>query len=169
MARPVCERIGIRHATASQLIREERGSSSWSTTKEVTEIEENQRALIRAVRRLNANHQELLLDGHFVLRGKHGKHEALSVEVFTALQCTAVILLTAPATVLKERLTARGDNSWTIDDLERLSNDEFQQSHFVASELFIPLTVLDMPDQHLFEETLESEIRRSNTNSNSRD
>ena len=52
LAKPAAERLGFRYATASQLIRDERGHATWTETRQVTQIDENQIALARAVARI---------------------------------------------------------------------------------------------------------------------
>ena len=37
--KPACETLGLTYATASQLIREERGQASWDATKMVLEAQ----------------------------------------------------------------------------------------------------------------------------------
>ena len=66
LGRPVAKRLGLLHATASELIRQERGRATWNTDRRVTEVDENQEALIAAVQRLSAEGTAVLLDGHFV-------------------------------------------------------------------------------------------------------
>ena len=77
LAQPAAMRLGMHYATASQLIREERGLSSWNANKLVDSVAENQAALISAVRRIKNEDRSLLLDGHFVLRTAVGAHERL--------------------------------------------------------------------------------------------
>ena len=49
LGEPVAKTLGVRHATASQLIREERGLQSWGSDKRVSDINDNQRALVSAM------------------------------------------------------------------------------------------------------------------------
>lgn len=43
---PACQKLGFVHATASQLIREERGHATWDAAKVVSDVDQNQAALI---------------------------------------------------------------------------------------------------------------------------
>ncbi len=145
VAKPACEKLGLVHSTASQLIREERGQASWDAAKVVSEVEHNQLALISAVRRVQERGAKLVLDGHFVLRRAAGEHERLSTEVFRAIGCTAVLLIRCPVPVLLERLQARGDKSWSETELGVFSEAEEEHGTHVATTLSIPMVILDAP------------------------
>lgn len=154
-AKPACENLGLIHATASQLIREERGLASWDAGKVVSEVEQNQLALVSAVRRVRESGAKLVLDGHFVLRRAAGDHERLSTEVFRALGCTAVLLIRCPVLVLLERLQAREDKSWSEAELAKFSEAEEEHGTHVARALNIPIVILDMPSPQEIETCLQ--------------
>ena len=63
---------GMTHTSASKLIKEERGQATWSADKRVAEVDANQQALAKAIRRHNELGIKLLLDGHFVLLNNAG-------------------------------------------------------------------------------------------------
>jgi adenylate kinase len=155
LAKPVAERLGYRYATASQLIREQRGHASWTETRQVTQIDENQVALVRAVARILDGGEQLLLDGHLVLRARPNHHQLLAESVFLGLQCRHIIILTAPAEVLLARLKARDDETWTLQELDSFSEAEVAHGVHVAGCLGITLTVLDSPQG----EDLEAALR----------
>jgi adenylate kinase len=155
VAKPTSERLGLTYASASQLIREERGRASWNSEKLVSEIESNQKALITATQRLHANGKSLVLDGHLVLRVAPGRHEPIPVDVFCALNCVAIILLHCPVDTLSARLLGRGDTSWTDDELTRFNTLEFEQGLKVASALGIPFIPLAAPSHEDFGDCLQ--------------
>ncbi|MBK5007366.1 AAA family ATPase [Pseudomonas sp. S32] len=68
LCQALATKTGLRHATASQLIREATQSVSWKNDKVVTDIESNQDALIVAVDEIMQHEDVLILDGHFVLK-----------------------------------------------------------------------------------------------------
>lgn len=154
-AKPACEKLGLIHATASQLIREERGQASWNAAKVVSEVEQNQLALVSAARRVRESGAKLVLDGHFVLRRAAGDHERLSPEVFRALGCTAVLMIRCPVPVLLERLQAREDKSWSEAELAIFSEAEEEHGTHVARALNIPMVILDMPSPQEMETCLQ--------------
>ena len=146
LAKPAAQQLGLRYATASQLIREERGHATWTTTRQVTQIDENQAALVSAVGRILDGGEQLLLDGHFVLRSSPNDHQRLAEPVFRGLRCRRIVILTAPVQVLQSRLKARGDETWTADELEAFSEAEVRHGKVVAANLSIPAIVLESPD-----------------------
>lgn len=145
LAKPAAQRLSFVYATASQLIREERGSMTWDKNKQVDEVAENQAALIRAASRIRGNGDTLMLDGHLVLRKSVNQHERLPETVFRDLGCQAIILLTAPAQVVKKRLTERADTSWSEQEIEVFSKAEAEHANAVANALQIPLIGLSEP------------------------
>lgn len=156
VAKPTADRLGLRYATASQLIREERGRASWGTGKVVAEVDENQRALVAAVRRIAANRETLLLDGHFVLRVAPNQHQRLPVEVFANLSCSAIVVIRCPADVISERLLQRGDHSWPVEELVHFGTAEAEHGAAVAATLNIPFEALDSPSPQDFETCLRA-------------
>lgn len=157
---PAAKELGLLHATASQLIREERGLSSWGDDKRVSSVDENQAALISAVRRHLANGQRLLLDGHFVLRTAVGEHTEIDVQVFADLGIGAVILLEAPHETVHGRLVTRGDSSWTAQELSAFSQREAEHAKNVSSQLGIELYSLHSPSEPEFTAAIEAVLNR---------
>jgi adenylate kinase len=154
-SKPACEKLELFYATASQLIRAERGHASWNAAKLVSEVEQNQLALISAAVRIRQSGAKLVLDGHFVLRRAVGDYERLPTEIFHALGCVAVLLVRCPAPVLLERLQARGDISWSETELAVFSQAEEEHGTHVARTLKIPMVVLDMPSSQEMEFCLQ--------------
>lgn len=145
LAKPAGERLGFRYATASQLIRDERGHATWTETRQVTQIDENQFALARSVARILDSGEQLLLDGHLVLRGRPNEHHRLAESVFRSLRCRRIIILTAPIDVLLSRLRARGDETWTAGELAAFSEAEIEHGEAVAAQLGIDVVILSSP------------------------
>lgn len=143
--KPACRKLGLVHATASQLIKEERGQATWDGAKMVSEVGHNQAALISAARRIRKSGATLVIDGHFVLRRAPGIHERLSIDVFRALECSSVLLIRSPVPVLLDRLHARQDMSWTEAELADFSKAEDVHSAEVTKVLGLRLKTLDSP------------------------
>jgi len=156
---PTAQRLGIRHATASQLIREERGLQTWGADKRTTGIDANQAALALATARLRADGQKLLLDGHFVLRETDGSFTEIDTQVFRSLGINAVVLLGADVRVVFNRLRERGDDSWSEEGLQSLANREEAHAHRVARVLCIPVIQLINPTREEFESVLNDLIK----------
>lgn len=160
LAGPVAEQLGIRHATASQLIRDERGMQSWNETKEVSDIDNNQIALISALRKLKESKQSLLLDGHFVLRENNGAHVPIEEKIFRDLHIDAVLLLEVDAEVIHARLKDRNDFSWNIASLKSFSQAEAIHAARVTSSLNLPLTVIQNPTPVQFKKIVECLLKQ---------
>ncbi|PUA17322.1 ATP-binding protein [Glaciimonas sp. PCH181] len=160
LAAPIAKQLGIRHATASQLIREERGGQSWGKDKQVSEVDDNQTALISAVSRLKESDPSLLLDGHFVLRGEHGVHIPIAEKVFRCLRIDAVLLLECDVEVISVRLSERGDHSWNVADLASFAIAEAAHANRVATMLGLPLQIMRTPNPAQFKEVVEALLKR---------
>jgi adenylate kinase len=143
--KPVCGELGLLHATASQLIKEQRGLSNWTTSRKVDDIDENQRILVAAVKRLEEGGKTTVLDGHFVLRRAPGVHEKIGVETFSQLMVRGVILLEAPTVIIGARLLQRGDTTWEQYEIEVFCERELKHAQTVCRELGLPLVRLFSP------------------------
>ena len=156
LAGPAASKLGVRHATASQLIKEERGLQTWGVDKNVSQVDVNQVALISAVARIKNLGKGLLLDGHLVLRMAPDKHVRLGTDIFRDLQIRAIILLEAPPEKILERLQARGDYTWNIPSIAALASDESEHAAFISKELQVPLIVLSEPPSEEFVESIKA-------------
>lgn len=150
------KRNGLLHKSASQLIRAERGNQSWNEKKHTDEIEANQKALISALNKLKQNHESLLLDGHFCLKGSDGVIETIEIDVFERLNLDALLLLEADIHTLKERLKIRDATSYTDSFLKEFLMKERQQAIFVSEKLNIPLKIMRNPTKDQFNATIQS-------------
>jgi adenylate kinase len=144
------------HSSASALIKQELGAANWSAEKRVDDPDRNQRALVAAVKRINDEGSRLLLDGHFVLRGKDGAFVPLAADVFDALSLSAVVLIEAPAATIAERLRSRDDVGGDIEDIKAFLAFERKQAEAVCAALGLPLKVLESPDAPTFLKALTS-------------
>ncbi len=145
--KPVCESLGVRHATASQLIKEQRGLSNWTVSRQVDDIVENQHALVAAVKRLEQGGEKVVLDGHFVLRRGVGVHEKIGAETFVQLMVRGIILLEAPTAIIADRLLQRGDPSWELSEIEVFAQQELEHAEAVCRQLEVPLVRLCSPSE----------------------
>lgn len=152
---PAAQKLGVLHASASQLIREEQGRETWTSDKRVAGIDENQAALIAAVDRIRKEGKALLLDGHFALRGPGNEPTRINPEVFRQLGVDEIILLTAEISIVQERNRARGDTSWTLSELQKLHEAEQTHAHDISRKLDLPIVELISPSQSLFIGTVE--------------
>lgn len=142
---PVANALGIRHLTASQLIREEKGQATWGTNKKTSDLDDNQLALIRAVAQRRLTHPSILLDGHFVLRDAQGVLTPLATSVFKELRLAGVILLTEEENVIASRLALRDKGMPDIQAISELAGAEWTHAQAVCTELELPLVKIHAP------------------------
>ncbi|WP_207001260.1 ATP-binding protein [Trinickia mobilis] len=142
-----CEGLGVRHATASQLIKEQRGLANWTASRQVSDVDENQRALVTAVRRLEEGGETLVLDGHFVLRRGVNIHEKIGMETFAQLMVRGVILMEAPSATIADRLLQRGDTTWEQSEIDAFAQKELLHAQTVCTVLSLPLMRLCLPSE----------------------
>jgi adenylate kinase len=142
----VANLLEISHLTASQLIREEKGQTSWGVDKRVAELDDNQIALICAVARRRKADRDILLDGHFVLRNSAGKLIQLPKDVFSDLKLSAVILLTEDSEIIAKRLLDRDGLVVSAESILELASEESTHANEVCQRLEIPIFILHKPD-----------------------
>lgn len=153
--------LGMRYASASALIREWENGANWDKEKRTADIDRNQLALIAALNQLRKGSTPILLDGHFVLRDADGNFSSIGENVFKQLNCSAVILLTTPSDIVQQRLTHRGDFSWSMDEIHKLSQAELAQAIAICEALGVPLAQIESPDQEMFCALVGDLLRKS--------
>lgn len=148
LGKPVAESLGIKHVTASALIREELGSQSWQDNKYTSDVDKNQEALVAAVSRI-AKEAPLMLDGHFVLRNSEGVIVPLPVDVFNRLAIKSVILMESPSDVVALRLEKRGATP-LLQKIEEIAVEELKHAQYVSEQLNVPFfRLLSATDEQL--------------------
>lgn len=151
---PVATRLGFARASASELIKQERGKITWDHTKKVDDLDANQLALISAVSRLKQTSNALLLDGHFALRDPQGKIQRLPVAIFERLGLAGVVVLTDDPNIVLKRLIVRDNHFTTTAEISELADAEVTQAHTVAATLRIPVEVIHAPSEDSLTECL---------------
>lgn len=111
--------------------------------KPVTDVAGNQAFVIDVVREHLLKTPDLLLDGHFALLRPGGAVSAIPFEVFDGLMPTALLVLTAPLHVVRERLFTRDGSEYPAETLKALQSLELAQAVAVAARLKIPGHVID--------------------------
>lgn len=141
---PAAMALGITHCTASHLIKEEKGLATWSVDKRTADLDDNQHALIQAVKKRRVD-QDILLDGHFVLRNASGSLTPLEISVFDQLKLKGVVLLTNEPQVISDRLAKRDNNRADVASVTELAEAELSHARSVCIALNLPLLVLHSP------------------------
>ena len=156
LGKPVAESLGFKHATASDLIREELGGQSWQDNKHTSNVNENQEALIAAVSRISKK-IPLILDGHFVLRNTYGDIVPLPTNIVNRLAIKSVILMESPSNIIASRLDARGA-SQSLQEIEEIAIKEVNHARYVCDELNIPFVKLFSTTQEQLRIAVEKSI-----------
>lgn len=157
LCQALARETGLRHASASQLIREVRQSETWRNDKIVTDIESNQDALNIAVEQIMQHEDVLLLDGHFVLKKATGILEPVSLATFERLRLSAIILIENDPELIAERLFQRDSNNAT-GNLKEFINSERRAAIGAALNLGIPFFLMHGPSASAFASCVESII-----------
>ncbi|MEL7552119.1 ATP-binding protein [Pseudomonas protegens] len=152
---------GLRHASASQLIKEERSSQSWGADKLVADIGRNQQALAAAVERLLKDGAPLILDGHFVLKSSAGDLEDLPLETFQSLGLTAIILIETDVQLVAERLAQRDANT-SAGDLQEFMRSERRAALKTSIALNVPFFLMQAPSAESFSDCIDSILKFTN-------
>lgn len=155
----LCQRFskdtGIKHFSASSLIREEVKSPNWGSDKLVSNVDANQIALTTAVKRILASESLLLLDGHFVLKNADGSLAVVHEDTFKNLSLSAILLIEASPETIRNRLSAR-DSNFSAGNIDAFLASERERSRYISELLCIPLTILHAPSDKEFFDTLNT-------------
>lgn len=144
----VAESLRIPHFSASGLIKAEKADAIAQNGKAVADVDGNQELLIRGVRRiLGQHHGSIILDGHFTLLKPDGSVEAIPVDVFRSLHLDAIVVYRDESQKISERLNDRDNAHPNPDAIERHQLLELDQARLVATELSIPLKLLEAFDE----------------------
>lgn len=147
--------LNITYARASQLIEKEIGNATWETDKKTNQINANQFALINAVKKINYQDINLLLDGHFCIKETGGRIKRIPIDIFKSLNIDGILLLEADVTTIQERLLNRDKIHFNIDELISLQIEEKEHALNVSNSLSIPIRFLKNPTHALFTTSLE--------------
>ncbi len=141
---------GIKHKSASQLIREEKATALSADSKAVKDIAGNQQLLIDAVRRIRATGETLLLDGHFALLDAKHQPQPVPTDVFSDLGIDGTVVIHDQPSAIASRMAARDNKPMTAKDIHRLQVLELSRAEQVARDLCIPFAKIKSTDQQTF-------------------
>lgn len=150
--------LGLIYASASTLIREERALTNWGTDKLVTDVDENQVALIQAVKRRNDTGSRLILDGHFVLLNTQGNFSTLDVKIFDSLDLDGVVLLEAEPSLIVAHIYERDRVLRDEGEIVAFMAEERRQARAVCDALNIPMVILMSPGPNRFADVVRRMI-----------
>ncbi|SEC39829.1 adenylate kinase [Pseudomonas frederiksbergensis] len=133
--------LGYVAVSASALIKQRRGETTWDDVKRTSDISTNQDHLIQAVHDLQNTNQKNILDGHFALLDNAGKILTVDINVFLALNIDAVLLIEDQPAEILARLNLRDSASWELYVLENLVIAEREGALRFHRESGIPIAI----------------------------
>lgn len=130
-------------ASASSLIRQRRGQTTWNKTKKTYEIVQNQQHLIESLNELKALNRSVILDGHFALLDGEGKVVKIEKTVFFNLNIDAIILIEGNAKDIASRLSSRDTSQWNYSTIVTLMAAERENALEFHERSGVPIKIFD--------------------------
>ncbi|MEC4170201.1 ATP-binding protein [Pseudomonas sp. MS-1(2024)] len=134
-------------ASASALIRQRRGQTTWNKNKKTHEIAQNQQHLIEALSELKALNRSVILDGHFALLDGDGKVVKIEKNVFFDLNIDVIVLIEGDAKEIVSRLSSRDTTQWSYSTIATLMAAERKGALEFHEESGVPLKIFDSSAQ----------------------
>jgi adenylate kinase len=133
----VALQLGIRFATAGDIIQQRRNSAVNAKSKTVPDVAGNQQMLIDGVNALRESDTPLLLDGHFSLLGPTGAITCVDEQVFKDLGLTGIVVFYDVPKIIARRLRDRDGNALSEGVLKQLQEVEISTARSIAKALGI--------------------------------
>lgn len=132
--------------SASSLIKEDIDISD--STKQVSDIEYNQKVMIKNFLKLRENTESIFLfDGHFVLIDEQKKICEISVDVFNSLHFNEIILFIDNIKNIYNRLMTRDNNSdLNLSQLSKMQEQEILRAKVVSKQLNLSLHIINLEE-----------------------
>ncbi len=140
----VCNRLNLPHYSSSALIKEY-SNQLVSKDKAVRDISINQDVLVIQYRKLDSA-KLILMDGHTCLLKDGERVERVPISTFEKLDICAFILVTAPVSVVYERMITRDGVQHNQRILTELLADEQQYCSEIAAHLSVPQITIESND-----------------------
>ena len=134
------EKLNIQSYSASQLIAAKR-KKYFSENKLVSDIDDNQDLLLKAVEELRRTSEEFILDGHFCLLNKDGDITRIPLDTFVLLKPDAIILLTENPEIIAERRQQRDNVQQSVSEIKAFQEAEKLYAEEIAEQFNIPLVI----------------------------
>ncbi|NPE55822.1 AAA family ATPase [Dickeya dadantii] len=132
------EDFNIKFHSASDLIKAEKGYSTWDKDKKTDQVKNNQEYLIKAINKMSGD--DFLLDGHFCLINKNGNIENIDFSTIKKLHINAVLLLKENPGIISRRLFDRDKVLWDESFISKMQESEESQAKLFTHENNIPFS-----------------------------
>jgi len=133
--------LGYQCETASSLIAAH--GRKIDKEKRVSDISDNQVALLEQLHAAREQYCRLLLDGHFTLIDSHGQIEPIDPTVFEAIKPRQLILIKGDTDGISRRLAARDNIKWDRSFLTKFQNAEEEHARYVSEKIQVPLQIFE--------------------------
>jgi len=133
-------KLGYHCVTASSLIKNFKGNTS--NDKKVTDVSDNQKALIYQLTIERESNSKILLDGHFCLINSDNLVEPICLETFKSINPDLLILLKCDPNKITKRLLNRDGKEWSLNFIRSFQEQEEKHAKLVSKELKIPLRIV---------------------------
>lgn len=143
LCKSVIDPMGVKHLTASEIIKKYRQVQIENKTKYAANIDENQIILIEGLHQESIDEAVTVLDGHFALLNEQGDIIAIDTTIFSQLSLSAIALIIDEPAKIEDRLLSRDGKGYGVNRLSKMQDIEFQQAKEVAHALDIPLLTID--------------------------
>lgn len=146
------KKLQIPWLSASNIIKDERGSATWGKQKLTEKIEENQILLLRGIQRALRSQPNLIIDGHFSLLDKDMRVTPIGEETLTGLNISIIVLLEDSPPKISKRLFDRDGIKWPNSLLQELIDTEkslaiqFHKDHEIPLGIFKWNAVAEIAD-----------------------
>lgn len=152
----LAEKLGLRHKSASEIIREERAEAISLDSKRVDDVPGNQRLLLRGIQRYVVAQDSLLLDGHLTIINSHGAIDPIDISVFERLGIDLIVVIEDEPDAIVSRLNTR--DGYTSSAETVAAHQEAEVAH--AKELAASLGIRLIRAKPFDGATLEAEVAK---------
>lgn len=132
------QELDIEHYTASDLIKKIKADYKDAQDKRVTDINDNQTALVLAIERYVKSDSPYFLDGHFCLLSPDYSITRIPDETFRAINPSGIIVFFDDISKIQQRLLGRDENNYDQSLLTLFQDEEIIYSKEIGNELQIP-------------------------------
>lgn len=154
--------LNLKFFSASELIKLEKGSVTWSENKKTDQIDSNQEYLVNAVNKLSGD--DFLLDGHFCLLDTEGNINKLNFNIINSLNLGAILLIKESAEIICNRLLIRDKKTWDKIIVSELLQVEEEQASNFARENNLPFKSIYSSDYLAIKNFVSNFYRKGSVN-----
>jgi len=140
------KKVGIRHYSASSLIKTLKNDDEDDFNKQVKNITGNQKLLITAIIKYVDRSSPYLLDGHFCLLDTNNIINNVPIVTFKDISPAGIILLHDSIENIQNKIMGRDGKKYESDLLLQFQDGEIKYSKEVADKMKIPYISFNVLD-----------------------